>query len=110
MESGTTCIEIRDEERTQLESLSKEELEQATIEAIREYRRLLASDEIVYDEWRRAAEASELPADQIERMKEDSLRRRNKTLAQQKVLAYMIDLLGYTPKVPSEKRSQASEA
>ncbi len=107
MNAGTVT-EIDEEQRIHLEKLSRDELEDATIEAILQHRRFVAADEIVYQEWQQAAARGTLQSDQIERLKADCLRRRQKTLAHQSTLAFMLDRLGYMPTLP-ETESQISE-
>lgn len=107
METGTVS-KIDGEQRARLEGLSRDQLECLAIQAIREHRRLVAADEIVYHEWQQAAAETKLQADHIERMKIDCVRRRQRTLAHQSNLAFMLDLLGYMPDVPDVKEPGAS--
>lgn len=106
----TTHPGIDDEMASRLKSLPRDELESETIEAIREHRRLLAADEVVYQEWQQAIADAKLPLDQIESMKEDCLRRRHRTLEQQALLSFMLDLLGFTPRVPETEQSAEVQA
>ncbi|MET3649039.1 transcriptional repressor TraM [Phyllobacterium ifriqiyense] len=89
-------------DRTSLTSMSKVELELCVIDAIREHRRLLESDQIIYEEWERARANPQVPTEQIERLAAECLSRQERTAAQQNHLSELLDLLGYIPKVPED--------
>lgn len=81
--------------------LSREQLESATIDAIREHRAALAKAETAHDEWR--AQGAKDPAT----TSDCPLYARYTKLmimlkAQRIVLSTLIDQLGYVPKVPAE--------
>ncbi len=86
--------------RTDLESLSKAELERLAVEAIREHQRLVESDQVVYKQWECAKADPGVPSELVTRLEEECLRRQEKTAAQQDALSHLIDLLGFIPKVP----------
>jgi type III secretion system FlhB-like substrate exporter len=89
-------------ENTRLAALSKAELEAVVIQAIREHRLLMESDQLVFDEWERAKLDCTIPFDQVESLEAECLVRRKKALAQQDCLSDLLDLLGYTPKIPAD--------
>ena len=85
-----------------LATLTTAELEPIVIEAMREHRRLMESDQVVYDEWERSKLDCSVPFAQVVSLEAECLARRKKTLAQQNQLADLLDILGYIPKVPTE--------
>ena len=85
-----------------LASLSKAELEPIVVEAMREHRRLIESDQAVYDEWERSKSDCSIPFAQVENLEAECLARRKKTLAQQNQLSELLDILGYIPKVSTD--------
>ncbi|MBD9524651.1 transcriptional regulator [Ensifer sp. ENS02] len=85
-----------------LATLSKAELEPIVVEAMREHRRLMESDQVVYDEWERSKSDCSIPFAQVESLEAECLARRKKTLAQQNKLSDLLDVLGYIPKVPTD--------
>lgn len=97
-------------DRTRLASLDKVELELCVIEAIREHRRLLESDQIVYEEWERAKADARVPSEQIERLAAECLSRQETTAAQQNALSELLDLLGYIPKLPEDDPEDLNRA
>ncbi len=76
------------------------ELERRVVLAILEHRQHVESDEAVFEEWERASEDSQATPAILQSLQEEYLRRRAKTAAQQKLLANLIDALGYVPDVP----------
>lgn len=108
-------FEIPDEsndkiDRMRFASMSKVELEPYVIEAIREHRRLLESDQVVYEEWESASVDPDIPLDQIERLEAECLSRQEKTAAQQDALSDLLDLLGYIPKVLEDRSEEVNRA
>jgi len=89
-------------DRARLAALSKAELEPVVIEAMLEHRRLMESDQLVFDEWERAKSDCNIPFDQVESMEAECLARRKKAVVQQDHLSDLLDLLGYIPKVPGD--------
>lgn len=91
---GNDCV--------RLATLSKAELEPIVIEAMREHRRLMESDQVQYDEWERSKSDCSIPFAQVESLEAECLARRKKTLVQQNKLSDLLDVLGYIPKVPTD--------
>ena len=83
-------------------SIETSELERLVVEAIREHRCLLESDQIAYEEWERAKADPCMPADLVERLEADCLRRQEETATQQDALSELIDRLGFVPRVPGD--------
>lgn len=79
--------------------MPKAELEALAVEQIREQRRLMAADEAVYEEWLRASNNPDTPADIMKSLQDEYLARQMKAEAQQEQLSRMLDLLGYVPEV-----------
>lgn len=84
------------------EQMPKSELEALVIKAIREHRRLLAADEIVYEEWTRTEGNPIAPQSVVQALQGEHLLRQAKSRAQQHQLSQMLDALGYVPPVPVE--------
>lgn len=82
--------------------MSKAELEPIIIAAMREHRRLMESDQIVYEEWERSKSDCSIPFEQVVSLEAECLARRKKSAAQQDRLSDLLDLLGYIPKVPGD--------
>lgn len=76
------------------------ELERRVVSAILEHRRLVESDQAVFEEWERASEDPQAAPAIIQSLQEEYLRRRTKTATQQELLANLIDALGHVPDVP----------
>lgn len=93
---------IEENDGTCLTRLSKVELEAVVVEAMLEHRRLMESDQVVYDEWERSKLDCSIPFAQVESLEAECLARRKKALEQQERLADLLDLLGYVPKVPAD--------
>ncbi len=81
-------------------SMPKAELEALAIAAIREHRRLLAADEVVYEEWTRANDDSSTALSVLKSLQDEYLARQKKSEAQQRELSEIIEALGYVPEVP----------
>lgn len=81
-------------------AMAKCELEDQTVAAIREYRRLIAADEAVYAEWLRVDEDPSAPDSVRLSMQAEYLARQKRSERHQNRLAAMIDALGYVPEVP----------
>lgn len=88
--------------RDHLASVDKTVLERLTIEAILEHRRLLESDQLLHEEWRRAAANPRVPREHAEKLRAQCFDRQRLSAAQQEVLSTMLDLLGYVPEVWSD--------
>lgn len=101
-EVETRADSIEENDGTSLTRLSKVELEPVVVEAMLEHRRLMESDQVVYDEWERSKLDCSIPFAQVESLEAECLARRKKALAQQERLADLLDLLGYVPKVPAD--------
>ncbi len=86
------------------EDLCDGELEQVTIEAIREYRRQLALAELADQEWLRAQEQTDLCEKRREELRLAHMRTQTAHQAYQLVVSHLIERLGFIPKVPSEKK------
>ena len=84
----------------QYRSMRTSELEPLAIAAIQEHRRLLAADEVVYDEWTRANDDPTVPASVLQSLQDEYLARQKTSEAQQQELSEIIDALGYVPEVP----------
>jgi len=84
-------------------AVPKAELEALAIAAIREHRRLLAADEVVYEEWTRANEDPSTAVSVLKSLQDEYLARQKKSEAQQRELSEMIDALGYVPEVPIDE-------
>lgn len=82
------------------EQMPKGELEALVIEAIREHRRLLAADELVYEEWTTIEGDPIAPQSVVQALQGEHLLRQAKSKAQQYQLSQMLDALGYVPHVP----------
>lgn len=81
------------------------ELEALAVEQIREQRRLMAADEAVYEEWLRASNNPDTPADIMKNLQDEYLTRQGKAEAQQEQLSSILDLLGYVPEVSDDSRN-----
>lgn len=79
---------------------AQRELERRVVLAILEHRQHVESDEAVFEEWERASEDPQATPAILQSLQEEYLRRRAKTAAQQKLLANLIEALGYVPDVP----------
>ncbi|MFN7027686.1 MAG: transcriptional repressor TraM [Pseudorhizobium sp.] len=82
------------------EQMPKNELEALVIKAIREHRRLLAADELVYEEWTTTEGNPIAPQSVVQALQGEHLLRQAKSRAQQHQLSQMLDALGYVPHVP----------
>lgn len=87
-------------------AIPRTELEALAIAAIREHRRLLASDEWVYEEWIRANEDPSMAASLLKSLQDEYLARQEKSKAQQCELSKIIDALGYVPEVAIDDELQ----
>ncbi|ULJ74525.1 transcriptional repressor TraM [Rhizobium gallicum] len=81
-------------------SMHKSELEALAVSAIREHRRLLAADEVVYEEWTRATAEPSVSSAVLKSLQDEYIARQKKSEAQQEDLSDIIDALGYVPDVP----------
>jgi TraR antiactivator len=81
-------------------ALEKDELEQQAIAAIRELRILVATADILYDEWVKADEDPASPATVRSAMQADYLHRQRALGEKRMTLSAMLDVLGYIPEVP----------
>ncbi|MGV1793640.1 transcriptional repressor TraM [Rhizobium sp. A37_96] len=90
-----------------LATLSKAELEPIVIEAMREHRQLMESDQIVFDEWERAKADCSIPFEQVVSLETECLARRKKSMAQQDRLSDLLDLLGFIPKEPEDCQEES---
>ncbi|USJ28459.1 transcriptional repressor TraM [Ensifer adhaerens] len=84
------------------ELMDKAELEALTVSAIHEHRRLLAADEVVYEEWIRASEDPSTGSSVLQALQDEHLARQRRSEAQQEELSDMLDALGFVPDVPLE--------
>jgi hypothetical protein len=84
---------------TSYSAMPKAALEALAIAAIREHRRLLAADEVVYEEWTRANDGCSTPVSVLMSLQDEYLARQRKSEAQQCELSEIIDALGYVPEV-----------
>jgi hypothetical protein len=89
--------------------MSKPELETLAIASIHEHRRLLAADEIVYEEWTRANDDPTVTAAVLRSLQDEYLARQKDSEAQQRELSEIIDALGYVPEVPVDSDEAGSE-
>lgn len=108
-------IEIQNEssdssDRARMASFNKAELEPIVVEAIREHRCLLESDQIIFEAWESAKADPRIPFEQVERLEDECLVRRKKTLMQQDLLSDLLDMLGYIPIVPEGDPKEISPA
>ncbi|CAH1660860.1 transcriptional repressor TraM [Chelatococcus asaccharovorans] len=99
LSSESKCGEVL---RDYLASVDKTMLERLVIDAIREHRCLLESDQLLHEEWQRAATSPSIPQEHAETLRAHCLDRQQATAAQQEILSYMLDLLGYIPTVPPD--------
>jgi hypothetical protein len=72
------------------------------VSAILEHRRLLAADEVIYEEWVRSTADPMVQGDLLRNLHDEYLSRQKKSGAQQEELSEIIDALGYVPPVPLE--------
>jgi len=86
------------------EDLGDGELEQVTIEAIREYRRQLAIAELADREWFRAQELPDLSEARREELRLAQMRTQTAHQAYRLVVSHLIDRLGFIPKVPADEK------
>ena len=82
------------------EQMPRSEVEALVIKAIREHRRLLAADELVYEEWTRTEGNPVAPQSVVQALQGEYLLRQAKSRAHQHQLSKMLDALGYVPHVP----------
>ncbi|SFB63596.1 Transcriptional repressor TraM [Rhizobium sp. NFR07] len=80
--------------------LEKDELEQQAIATIRELRLMVATADILYEEWVKAEEDPASPATVIRAMQADYLQRQRALGEKRTTLSAMLDVLGYIPEVP----------
>lgn len=59
----------------------------------------MAADEAVYEQWLRASNNPDTPADILKSLQDEYLTRQMKAEAQQEQLSSILDLLGYVPDV-----------
>ena len=90
-------------------SMPKSELEALTIAAIHEHRRLLAADEVVYDEWTCSNDDPTVTACVLRSLQDEYRARQKKSKTQQRELSEIIDALGYVPAVPVDGDEAGSE-
>ncbi|MBP1884952.1 transcriptional repressor TraM [Sinorhizobium mexicanum] len=90
----------RKEKGTLYSSMQTSELEALAVSAILEHRRLLAADEVVYEEWTRATDDGSVSTAVLKSLQDQYLERQKKSEAQQEELSEIIDALGYIPDVP----------
>ena len=83
-------------------SMEKSELEALAIAAIREHRRLIVADEVVYEEWTRASSDPAVSSSVLESLQREYTVRQENSAAQQEELSEIIDALGYVPDVAPE--------
>lgn len=100
--TGLQSTDVGEGFRLQYASMSKEELENATILAIKQHRRALEADQVVYEEWDRAASDPNSSASLVQSLQNEYMGRQEKLLTQQCRLAELIDALGYVPQVAGD--------
>lgn len=88
--------------KPQYDLMDKAELEALTVSAIHEHRRLLAADQVVYEEWVRASEDPSTASSVLQTLRDEYLARQRKSEVQQEELSDMLDALGFVPDVPWE--------
>ncbi|MBM7324787.1 transcriptional regulator [Agrobacterium sp. S2] len=81
------------------QTLDRAQLEQLAVSAIREHRALLASDQLVYEEWTRASEDPSVPPFIIQSLQEEYMSRQKRSETQQERLSDIIETLGFVPDV-----------
>lgn len=59
----------------------------------------MAADEAVYEEWLRASNNPDTPADIMKSLQDEYLARQMKAVVEQEQLSRILDLLGYVPEV-----------
>ncbi|MCW0001785.1 transcriptional repressor TraM [Pararhizobium sp. YC-54] len=91
-----------DQRKPRYDSMGKAELEAMTVSAIREHRRLLAADQVVYEEWVRASDDPSIASSVLQTLQDEYLARQRRSEAQQDELSDMLDALGFVPDVPVE--------
>jgi TraR antiactivator len=96
---------VRDQRRPQYESIERSELEARAVSAIREHRRLLAADQVVYEEWLRASEDPSNTCSVLQTLQDEYLARHKRSEAQQEELSKILDALGFVPDVPFDNES-----
>ncbi|MDQ1199180.1 hypothetical protein QE435_004937 [Rhizobium sp. SORGH_AS 787] len=90
------------------QTLDKAQLEQLAVSAMKEHRALLASDQLVYEEWTRASEDPSVPPFVQQSLQEEYLSRQRRSEAQQERLSDLIEALGFVPALP-EAKTQTSD-
>lgn len=96
----TDSSEASNEATTCYKAMRREDLLALAICAIREHRRLLAADQVVYEAWTRAAADSSACEATLRNLQNEYLHRQKASETQQEELANIIDALGYVPDVP----------
>ena len=87
-------------------TIPRPELEALAIAAIREHRRLLAADELVYEEWTRANADPSTALSLLKSLQDEYLARQEKSEIQQCELSKILDALGYVPEVAIDDELQ----
>lgn len=90
------------ERKPRYDLMEKSELEALAVSAILEHRRLLAADQIVYDEWSRVSDDPSTSSSVLQTLQDEYIARQKRSEAQQEELSEILDTLGYIPDVPVE--------
>ncbi|MCW1410722.1 MULTISPECIES: transcriptional repressor TraM [Rhizobium] len=91
-----------DQRKPQYDLMDKTELEALAVSAIREHRRLLAADQVVYEEWVRASDDPSTASSVLQTLQDEHVARHRRSEVQQEVLSDILDALGFVPEVPLE--------
>ncbi|KEA04531.1 transcriptional repressor TraM [Rhizobium rhizogenes] len=85
--------------------MGKTELEALAVSAIREHRRLMSADQVVYEEWVRASDDPSTAGSVLQTLQDEYLARQRKSESQQEELSDILDALGFMPVVPLDDAS-----